>query len=105
MDEPRQHHDALSRRTELGGIPFMDLASQSHEDRMIAVGNQFRGQPADYRLAFLTDEEGKDGFEKADWYIRTLLALFPDLKCEKHRGPTPLTVSIIVTRRQPEAQK
>ena len=102
MDEPRQHNDGLSRRKEIFGVPFQDVAHQSHEDRIALVVNKMRDNPApDFKMVFFTDSEGKDGFEKADWYIRGILALDATLKCERKHGPTPGCVTIFITRKQP----
>lgn len=95
-----EHNDPLSRRTEIFGIPFADMAKYDEQDRIMAWGNLLQQKPVNFKIAMLVDEEGKDGYEKADRYIRTFVALFPSMrvKFEKRRGPSQGCITITSVR-------
>ncbi len=82
-----EFNDELSRRTEIMGIPFKDIANLPEQDRIIAIGNLAIQQPGKI-VGCLVDTEGPfPHHEKADRYIRTLLSIFPTLKTKKYPGP------------------
>lgn len=90
-------NDPLSRRKEIFGVPFQDMAELPEHERILAWGKMIMEGG---KIGCFVDAEGKDGHEKADRYIRTLLSLFPDVTVKKHNGPTPGVITMIGQRRE-----
>lgn len=83
--------------------PFVDLHSVSEDERIEFIGHTaYCEKHGDYpSIAFLVDEEGADGFEKADRYIGKLLAKFPELEIQaKAKGPTQGAVTVRIQRKK-----
>lgn len=90
------HDDALSNRTEIGGVPFMDLAAMNEDARIMAAGRAAQTQGK--KVGVLVDSDAVDGCKgKADRYVRKLRERYPDLIVRIAGNLTPLTTVIEVS--------
>ncbi len=81
---------------------YADLHRFDEDTRIEMIGNTaYCEKHGKYpSIAFCVDLEGADGFEKADRYIKKLLAKFPELEVQfKGKGPTPGVVTVKVQRK------
>jgi hypothetical protein len=74
--------------------PYVDLHRLDEDARIDAIGHMVTAH--NKRVAFMVD----DVPEKADRYVRKLLAKFPAIMCEgPMKGPTPGSLTIIASVR------
>lgn len=91
------HGDALSKRTQLGGIPFSDMAALNEDTRITAIG---RAALNGKSVMFVVESDACEGGEgKADRYIAKLRKQFPgQLIIENMGSPmTPMVTHVKVT--------
>jgi hypothetical protein len=75
--------------------PFVDIADFEEDKRIDIIGHQVMVHKKD--VAFITDEEGADGQDKANRYIRKLEAKFPGIQViGRGKGPVAKTVYVKV---------
>ena len=73
---------------------FKDVADDPEDERIRQIG-QVASKGA--TVAFVTDKEGLDGWEKADRYVAKLLSRFPILReHSRFEGPVPDSVTVKV---------
>lgn len=90
-----RHDDELSKRTDLAGVPFTDMAAFNEDTRIMAIGRAASGGKS---VACLVDSDECEGCKgKADRYIKKIRERFPDLIVTKEGSLTPLTVMIKVS--------
>lgn len=90
------HDDELSKRTHLGGVPFMDLAAMNEDARIMAAGRAAQTQGK--KVAVLVDSDAVAGCKgKADRYVRKLRERYPDLIVRIAGNLTPLSTVIEVS--------
>lgn len=76
---------------------YADLAGLPEDDRIRIIGEYAM---AGNQVAVPVDEEGSDGYEKADRYVSKLLTRFPLLEfVSKGKGPVANVVTFIVRRK------
>jgi hypothetical protein len=76
---------------------YADLADLPEDDRITVIG-QFVMEGAQVDVP--VDEEGPDGYEKADRYVRKLLERFPLIEfVSKGKGPIKNVVTFVVRRK------
>jgi hypothetical protein len=76
---------------------FADLADLPEDERIRIIGEY---ATAGNQIAVPVDEEGPDGYEKADRYINKLLIRFPLLELvSKFKGPVANAVTFIVRKK------
>jgi len=76
---------------------FADLADLPEDERIRVIGEYAM---AGNQVGVPVDEEGPDGYEKADRYVKKLLAQFPLLEfVSKGQGPVKDVVTFIVRRK------
>lgn len=85
------HNDGLSKRTEIGGVPFSDLAALNEDTRIMAIGRAAATKSVGFFVESDQEEQGK-----ADRYIKKLKARFPELTISKHDTKSPAIVLIKV---------
>lgn len=98
-EEPpiQKHDDALSKRKELGGIPFRDMAGEGmpEDDRITRIGEAAMSSPG--MVAALVDAKPE---AKATRYAAKIEKRFPALECTiLRRRPIPEVTTIQVRRR------
>lgn len=77
---------------------YVDLADLPEDDRITVIGNAVMEKGL--QAAIPVDEEGPDGYEKADRYVKKLLERFPLIEfVQKSKGPVPKTVMFIVRKK------
>jgi len=89
------HNDELSKRDNIGGVPFSDMAAFSEDTRIMAIGRAARSGKSVGCIVETDDVDGCNG--KADRYIAKIKARFPELIVSKERNLTPSTVFIKVS--------
>ena len=76
---------------------FADLADLPEDDRIRIIGEYAM---AGNQVGVPVDEEGPDGYEKANRYIEKLLTRFPLLEfVSKGKGPVANVVTFIVRKK------
>jgi hypothetical protein len=76
---------------------FADLADLPEDERIRIIGEYAM---AGNQVGVPVDEEGPDGYEKADRYVKKLLARFPLLEfVSKGKGPVVNVATFIVRRK------
>lgn len=76
---------------------FVDLADLPEDDRITIIGQAVM-QGA--QVGVPVDEEGPDGYEKADRYVKKLLERFPLIEfVSKGKGPIKDVVTFVVRRK------
>jgi len=76
---------------------YADLADLPEDERVRIIGEYAM---AGNQVGVPVDEEGPDGYEKADRYVKKLLARFPLLEfVSKGKGPVANVVTFIVRRK------
>jgi hypothetical protein len=76
---------------------FADLADLPEDDRITIIGQAVMDGN---QVAVPVDEEGPDGYEKADRYVKKLLERFPLIEfVGKAKGPVKDAVTFVVRRK------
>ena len=76
---------------------YADLADLSEDERIRVIGEYAM---AGNQIGVPVDEEGPDGYEKADRYIEKLTSQFPLLEIvRKGAGPVQKTVMFVVRKK------
>lgn len=76
---------------------YADLADLPEDDRIKIIGEYAM---AGNQVGVPVDEEGPDGYAKADRYVKKLLARFPLLEfVSKSKGPVANAVTFMVRRK------
>lgn len=76
---------------------YADLADLPEDERIRIIGEYAM---AGNQVGVPVDEEGPDGYEKADRYIKKLQTRFPLLELvNKFKGPVDNVVTFIVRRK------
>lgn len=76
---------------------YADLADLPEDERICIIGECAM---AGNQVGVPVDEEGSDGYEKADRYVEKLLARFPLLEfVSKGKGPVANVVTFVVRRK------
>lgn len=76
---------------------FVDLADLSEDDRITIIGQAVMNGA---QVAVPVDEQGPDGYEKADRYVKKLLEKFPLIEfISKGKGPVKDVVTFVVRRK------
>lgn len=93
--------DDLSRRKELFGVPYEDKGHLTEHERIVEAGTVVMQHEVGWVLGLVIEKEGKrPGYDKANRYIRGILAMFPELQCKAMQGPIDNSVLVQVTRRK-----
>ena len=76
---------------------YADLSSLPEDERITIIGNAVMQGNS---VAVPVDEEGPDGFEKADRYVKKLLEQFPLIEfVSKGKGPVKDVVTFTVRKK------
>jgi hypothetical protein len=76
---------------------YADLADLPEDERIRVIGEYAM---AGNQVGVPVDEEGSDGYAKADRYVKKLLARFPLLEfVRKGKGPVANVVTFVVRRK------
>jgi hypothetical protein len=74
---------------------YFDAGDLEEDRRIEIIGHQ--AMVHHKVVGFITDCEGKDGWEKADRYVRKLKEKFPGIReMDRSKGPVPGTVAVKV---------
>ncbi len=85
------HDDALSKRTEFGGVPFSDMAALNEDTRIMVIGRAALAKGGQKIMFFVdSDLSGNEYVGKADRYVRKIKERFPTLIVAPTKSPTEL---------------
>lgn len=91
--ELKEHPDALSKRTSLGGVPFRDMKHMDEPDRIAYIVELLTKNPG-RQIAAMVDV-GDGHADKGDRYIRGVRAKVPTVKVVSRKpGPVPAVETI-----------
>lgn len=86
--------DPLSKRKELGGVPFEDMKQLDEADRFQLIARHIRENPGRNILVMVDTGEGYA--DKGDRYIKAIRELVPGVKVVS-RGPGPVPQAESIT--------
>lgn len=92
----RASPDAVSRRTELGGVPFKDMKQMDEPERIALIVDYLTKQP-NQSVAVMVDV-GDGHADKGDRYVRAIREKLPRVKVVSRR-PGPVAAVETITLR------